>query len=180
MRACRYSDAARQKAPFDALTDPMTRLNAHPALTMSATTHTTPAADAKPLLRWMRFLLRFVAVYNVLAGLTMLIGYHEMYKLVDVAKPQLVLPIQLVGVLVGLFGVGYWMVTLRPVENRDLMLLGFLSKGLGSILGVAYVARGTLPPVFLVVLFFADVVYLVPFWLIIRRLYRLARQGARK
>ncbi|MCA9102899.1 MAG: hypothetical protein KDA63_17185 [Planctomycetales bacterium] len=141
---------------------------------MSANSESTSVADAQPLLRWMRWLLRFVAVYNVLAGVTMLVFYHEMYKLVDVAKPQLVLPIQLVGVLVGLFGVGYWLVARRPVENRDLLLLGFLSKGLGSVLGVYYVFRGVLPPVFLVVLFFADIVYLVPFWVIIRRLYRLA------
>lgn len=141
---------------------------------MSAETHDTQTADSQPLLPWMRGLLRFVAVYNVLAGLTMLIGYHEMYKVIDIAKPELVLPIQLVGMLVGLFGVGYWRVVTRPIENRDLMLLGFLSKALGSILGVTYVVNGTLPPVFLVVLFMADIVYLVPFWLIIRRLYRLA------
>jgi small multidrug resistance pump len=141
---------------------------------MSAETHDTPNADSQPLLPWMRGLLRFVAVYNVLAGLTMLIGYHEMYKMIDIAKPDLVLPIQLVGMLVGLFGVGYWRVATRPVENRDLLLLGLLSKGLGSILGIFHVAQGTLPPVFLVALFFADIVYLVPFWIITRRLYRLA------
>ena len=152
----------------------MTRINAKATLLMTAEKHTTAADDTRPLLPWMRGLLKFVAVFNVLAGVMMLVFYHESYKLMEISKPELVLPIQLVGVLVALFGVGYWRVVVRPVENRDLLLLGFLSKGLGSVLGVSYVALGVLPPVFLVVLFFADIVYLVPFWVIIRRLYRLA------
>lgn len=127
-----------------------------------------------PLSPWMRTLLRFVAVYNVLAGIGMLIFYHEGYKLLGVVKPQLNLPIQLVGVLVGLFGVGYWLVANNPVENRNVLMLGFWSKALGSVLGLYYVFAGKLPPVFLVVLFFADIVYLVPFAVILRRLYRLA------
>ena len=128
----------------------------------------------KPLRSWMTLLLRFVAVYNVLAGLSMLLFYHEAYKLMGIEKPELTLPLQLVGILVGLFGVGYWLVASNPVENRNLLLLGFLSKALGSILGMYYVAIGKLPPVFLGMLFFSDIVYLPPFFVILRVLYREA------
>ena len=127
-----------------------------------------------PLRPWMTFVLRFVAVYNVLAGLCMLVFYHESYKLMGLAKPTLVMPLQLVGILVALFGVGYWLVANDPVENRNVLMLGFWSKALGSLLGIYYVARGDLPPVFLVVLFLADIVYLPPFAIILRRLYREA------
>lgn len=127
-----------------------------------------------PLLPWMRILLRFVAVYNVLAGIGMLVFYHEGYKLLGLTKPSLNLPIQLVGVLVGLFGIGYWLVASNPVENRNVLMLGFWSKALGSVLGLYYLAVGKLPLVFLPVLFFADIVYLPPFYVILRRLYRLA------
>ncbi len=56
---------------------------------------------------WMKRLLWFVGGYNILAGITMLLFYHESFKFMGVAKPHLMLPIQLVGMLVGLFGVGY-------------------------------------------------------------------------
>jgi len=125
---------------------------------------------------WMRYVLRFVAVYNVLAGVTMLCFYHESYKAMGVAKPDLNLPIQLVGVLVALFGIGYWMVASHPVDNRNVLMLGFWSKLLGSVLGIYYVAVGKLPPIFLVVLFFADVIYLPLFYLILRRLSALAAE----
>lgn len=127
-----------------------------------------------PLADWMRYLLRFVAVYNLLAGLTLLVFYHEAFKIMGVKKPDMNLPIQLVGVMVGLFGVGYWMVARRPLLNRNILVLGFWSKALGSALGVYYVVLGKLPPVFLAVLFFADIIYLPPFAVIIRRLSRVA------
>ncbi len=127
---------------------------------------------AQPLTPWMTRLLWFVGGYNLLAGVGMLCLYHEGYKLLGVPKPDFNLPIQLVGVLVGLFGVGYWMVAANPVENRNLLLLGFWSKFLGSLLGTYYVAAGKLPPMFLAVLLVSDIGYLPPFYAILRRLRR--------
>ena len=82
--------------------------------------------------------------------------------------------VQLVGILVGLFGVGYLLVARKPLENRNVLLLGFLSKALGSVLGVGYVVLGKLPLGFFVLLFFSDIVYLPPFSFILWRLYRAA------
>jgi CDP-diglyceride synthetase len=132
--------------------------------------------STRPLAKWMKFVLRFVAVYNVLAGLFMLIGYHETYKIIGMEKPDISFPIQLVGILVGLFGVGYYLVAKNPIENRNVLALGFWSKFLGSCLGTGYVLMGKLPPQFIAVYFFADVIYLPPFYLIMRRLYALARE----
>jgi CDP-diglyceride synthetase len=139
---------------------------------------TTPEIPQKqkPLDKWMKFVLRFVAIFNVLAGLFMLIGYHETYKIIGMNKPDISFPIQLVGILVGLFGVGYYLVAKNPVENRNVLMLGFWSKFLGSCLGTYYVGRGQLPLQFVAVYFFADVIYLPPFYLIMRRLYAIARE----
>lgn len=129
-----------------------------------------------PLAPWMRRLLWFVGGYNLLAGLAMFCFYHEAYKAMGVAKPQLNLPIQLVGILVALFGVGYWLVASNPVENRNLLTLGFWSKLLGSVMGIYYIGAGKLPLAFLAVLFVSDIIYLPLFYAIMRRLYRLAAQ----
>lgn len=137
-------------------------------------TDTAEIVREKPLLSWMKFVLRFVAIYNVLAGLHMLILRHETYDMIGMAPPDIDFPIQLVGILVGLFGVGYYMVAKSPLENRNVLLLGFWSKFLGSCLGTYYVLRGILPPKFVLVYFFADIIYLIPFYLILRRLNRIA------
>lgn len=127
-----------------------------------------------PLTPWMKSLLWFAGGYNLLAGAGMLCLYHEGYKVLGMSKPEVNLPVQLVGVLVGLFGVGYWLVAGNPVENRNLLMLGFCSKALGSVLGVYYVLAGKLPVFFLAILLVSDIVYLPPFAIIVRRLYRIA------
>ena len=129
-----------------------------------------------PLAPWMRKLLWFVGGYNLLAGVGMICFYHEGYKLLGLEKPHLNLPVQLVGILVALFGVGYWLVAVNPVENRNLLMLGFWSKALGSLFGVYYVLAGKLPLIFLALLLVSDIAYLPPFAIVLRRLYRLAGQ----
>lgn len=131
----------------------------------------------KPLTRWMRFVLRFVAVFNICAGLNMLLLYHETYKLIGMEKPAVSLFTQLTGILVALFGVGYYMVARNPVENRNVLLLGFWSKFLGSCLALFYVLSGKLPWTFMIIVFFADIIYLPPFYLILQRLKQVARSS---
>ncbi len=125
----------------------------------------------QPLQPWMKFLLRFAGTYNVLAGMSMICFYHEGYKLLGVSKPELVLPIQVVGILVALFGVGYHLVAGNPVENRNLLALGFWAKALSSAATIPYIAAGKLPWSFLPVVVFSDIIYLPFFYVIMRRLY---------
>jgi small multidrug resistance pump len=129
----------------------------------------------QPLKPWMRTLIRFAGIYNLLVALMLVPFYHEALKTLGLPKPELMLFVQLVGILVGLFGVGYWMVAAHPIENRNLLLLGFLSKLLGTVLGLGYVILGKVPLAFFVLLIFSDIVYLPPFAIILRRLNRIAR-----
>ncbi|MBN1590412.1 MAG: hypothetical protein JW888_12935 [Pirellulales bacterium] len=138
------------------------------------THETVEGPPSEPLLRWMRFVLRFAGTFNLLAGACMIVFYHEGYRMLGVPKPELILPVQIMGILVGLFGVGYHWVAARPVQNRDLLILGWLSKAICSALALAYVVVGVLPWHFAVAVFFADVIYLPPFWIIWRRLKRFA------
>lgn len=133
-----------------------------------------------PLRPWMKSLLYFAGAYNVLAGLGMFCLYHEGFKLLGLTKPELILPIQLVGLFVLLFGVGYVLVARNPLENRNVLLLGFLSKLLGSVFGLAYVARGDLPLVFIPLLLVSDIAYLPPFLMILRRLNTITKSHALK
>lgn len=127
---------------------------------------------------WMRKLLMFAGCYNLLVGINLSIFYHEMFKFFGLPKPSLIMYVQLVGILVALFGVGYWRVVFHPIRNRDLLFLGFLSKLFGTFLGTGYVLLGKMPPIFFVILLFSDIVYLPFFWMIIRRVYRIADERA--
>ena len=128
-------------------------------------------ASNDPLRPWMWYLLRFAGTFNLLAGAGMICLYHEGYKLLGEPRPTLILPVQVMGILVGLFGVGYHLVASNPLQNLNILMLGFWSKALSSALALWYVGRGRLGPGFGVVVFFADVIYLPPFYVILRRLY---------
>lgn len=120
----------------------------------------------------MRFLLRFAGFFNLLAALCMMCFYHEGYRWLGLKGPELALPVQVMGVLVGLFGVGYLLVAARPLENVNLLHLGFWSKAISSAFALAHVAAGNLPWLFVPILLFADVAYLPFFWIILRHLKR--------
>ena len=102
----------------------------------------------------------------------MMILYHEGYKILGLVKPEFVLPIQLVGLLVAIFGVGYLMVDRCPSLNGNVLMLGLMSKLLGPLLALPWIFNGTLPIAMLAVLFFADTIYVWPFWNIYRTISR--------
>jgi hypothetical protein len=130
-----------------------------------------------PLRTWMTRVLWLAAGYNLLAGAGMLCFVHEGYKLLGMHKPELNLPVQLVGMLVAIFGLGYALVAVDPVTNRNVLLLGFLTKLLGPLLALFYVAIGKLPPVFVAVLLVSDLVYLPPFAAILFHIHSWRHRG---
>ncbi len=121
---------------------------------------------------WMHVLLKFAGYYNLVAGLAMMILYHEGYKILGVPKPEFVLPIQLVGLLVAIFGLGYLLVDREPSLNRNVLWLGLLSKAIGPMFALPWIFDGTLPLAMLAVLFFADTIYVWPFWKIYQTILR--------
>lgn len=126
-----------------------------------------------PLSPWMRPLLFAAAGYNLLAGASMLVFVHEGYKLLGLSKPELVLPVQLLGIIVAIFGVGYWIAAREPVENRNVLLLGLLSKTLGPLAAMYYIAAGKLPLAFLLVLVVSDLAWVPPMAIIFARARRI-------
>ncbi len=67
----------------------------------------------------------------------------------------------------------------NPVENRNILTLGFLSKLISSIAALAYVVGGRITPWFALMVFFSDVIYLPFFYIIMRQLYAAARADGR-
>ena len=124
----------------------------------------------------MTVVLRIAGSWNLLAGLGMIVLYHEGFKLLGASKPSPALSIQVLGVLVALFGWGYHLVATDPWRNRNLLMLGFWSKAAATVLALVYVALGRLPWWFMLVVFFADTIYLPPFFTILRRIDRAGRQ----
>ena len=83
---------------------------------------------------------------------------------------------QCLGMIVGVYGVGYAIAAGDPVRHWPIVLVGLLGKILGPI-GFAYhVCRGALPWLFGATIVFNDLIWLPAFVLILRWVRRSARQ----
>jgi peroxiredoxin len=127
--------------------------------------------------RWMPAVLLVAGGYNLLwsAWMTLfpelsfgLSGLQAAGKPLD--YPQLW---QGVGGLVGVFGVGYVIAAINPVRHWAVVFVGLLSK-LGAGVGTTIaVLAGTTSPSALLFTLFNDVIWWVPFFLIVRRAYQV-------
>ena len=127
-----------------------------------------------PLRPRMFWLLIVAGLYNIALGINTVARPASGFEAFGLPQPELMLFVELVGLMVVVFGVGYLMVAFRPLANRGVLALGIFGKSLVALCGLIYVARGVLPPSYLAVVIFSDLIWLVPFALILARLQRLA------
>ena len=79
--------------------------------------------------------------------------------------------------IVGVYGIGYVAAARDPLRHWPIVLVGFLGKIFGPLGYVMGVARGEVPPAFGVTLPTNDLVWWVPFGMILWQAWR-SRQSA--
>ncbi len=75
------------------------------------------------------------------------------------------------GLVIVLFGVGYVIASTNPLQHWSIVLIGFLGKSLGPIGMVWSVCHGQVSPKVLYLIPINDVIWLLPFGLILQRVY---------
>lgn len=132
----------------------MTPLNRESAATASA-----PA--------WMGRWLVAAGVYNLAwGGLTVLVP-SWLFTLTGMEPPNYPFIWQCVGMIVGVYGIGYLAASTDPVRHWPIVLVGFLGKVFGPLGYVMGVAQGDVPPAFGVTLPTNDLLWWVPFGLML-------------
>lgn len=94
--------------------------------------------------RWMTFVLVAAGVYNILWGAWVIIRPMDLFDMTGIARPLYPGIWQCVGMIVGVYGIGYAVAARDPFRHWPIVLVGFLGKTLGPI-GMAY-QMVTLPP----------------------------------
>ena len=133
---------------------------------MSTLTAPSPYPTAP---RWMRSVLLAAAAYNLLWGAWVVIAPLHVWRLFDMAAINYPSVWQSVGMIVGVYGLGYGIAALDPARHWPIVLVGFLGKVFGPI-GLAQKVwlEGELPVRFGWVNVFNDLIWIVPFALILR------------
>jgi hypothetical protein len=130
---------------------------------------------------WMGWVLRAAGVYNLLWGGLVVLAPHAVFDLLG--APRLegagVAVWQCVGMVIGVYGVGYWCAAGDPLRHWPIVLVGLLGKIFGPIGFVdAALIRGVFPVQFGWTILTNDLLWWLPFGLILLAARRAHTAGA--
>lgn len=117
---------------------------------------------------WARWTLVAAAAYNLLWGAFVVLAPNALFTLFDMPVPSHPGIWQCVGMIVGVYGVGYACAALSPYRHWPIVLVGLLGKILGPIGFVQAAWTGQFPWRFGWTILTNDLVWWLPFLLILR------------
>lgn len=121
-------------------------------------------------------------IYNLVWGVFVIGWPNALFDLIGAERPNYPAIWQCVGMIVGVYGLGYLVAALDPRTHWPIVLIGLLGKVFGPIGYFNAVAHESLPPLFGITILFNDLIWWLPFGFILLDAYRhqsvaVARQG---
>jgi len=124
---------------------------------------------------WLNITLKLAAIYNIIWGAVVVTFPDLLFELAGMELPLYPMIWQSVGMIVGVYGIGYWVASRDYIRHWPVVLVGYLGKIFGPI-GIFYqVAFLDFPKAFLVVTLFNDLIWLLPFTLMVVAAYKTHR-----
>ncbi|MFK7900401.1 MAG: alkyl hydroperoxide reductase [Cyclobacteriaceae bacterium] len=121
---------------------------------------------------WMKVTMKVAAVYNILWGAWAVLFPLAFFKLTGMADPVHPMIWQGMGMVIGVYGLGYWWAGSNPIKHWPIVAVGFLGKIFGPIGFVFNYFQGVVPAEFGYTLITNDLIWWVPFFLIMREVHK--------
>ena len=136
-------------------------------------------APRPPAPRWMALTLYAAAVYNLVWGAWVVLFPNHFFDLVGMERPVHPSIWQCVGMIVGVYGIGYALAARNPLIHWPIVLVGLLGKLLGPIGYVdGALIRQNLNPAFGLTIPTNDLIWWVPFGMILWASWKYHHRGA--
>ena len=120
----------------------------------------------------MSITLLLAGLYNILFGAWAVLFPHSWFDLSGMNRPLYPEIWQSVGMIVGVYGLGYMIAATDPVRHYPIILVGFLGKIFGPIGFVSAIVRDVFPAKAAFVILTNDLIWWVPFALILWHCFR--------
>ena len=124
--------------------------------------------------------LRLAGAYNMLWGASVIFFPFLFFDLSGLPRPFYPEIWQCVGMIVGVCGLGYWLAAENPVEHWIIVLVGMLGKIFGPIGFLKAIYDGVFNTKMAIVIVFNDIIWWIPFGLILMEVYRRKQDGKAK
>lgn len=121
---------------------------------------------------WMKPVLISAGIYNILwGGITIFFPhfYFSFSHMADINYPEIW---QCVGMIVGVYGIGYIIAAFDPYKHWPIILVGLLGKILGPIGYLNALAAGRFTLTAGIVNIFNDIIWIVPFVIILFKAHK--------
>lgn len=133
---------------------------------MIQTTESQGVHSLRP--RWMRITLMAAAVYNIVWGAWVILFPNAIFQWVGINPPLYPQLWQCIGMIVAVYGIGYAIAAQSPLRHWPIVLVGWMGKTLGAFGFLWAAAGGQLPWSFGATIVTNDLIWIVPFALILR------------
>jgi len=124
--------------------------------------------------------LRMAAVYNILWGAWVILFPQHFFRLLGMPEINHPMIWQGMGMVIGVYGLGYWWASGDPLRHWPIVAVGFLGKILGPLGYLFNVLQGQAWPQFGWTLITNDLIWWIPFTLILRAAWHAERAVAGK
>lgn len=112
---------------------------------------------------WIRTTLKLAGIYNLAWGAWIVLFPLQPFQLLRIAEPNYPALVQCLGMVIGVYGIGYWIAASDSVTHWPIVFVGLLGKLFGPI-GFAWAAScGELPWKMGLGILANDLVWWVPF-----------------
>lgn len=122
-----------------------------------------------------KFILRIAGIYNMLFGLVTIIFPNLFFEMAGMELPLYPMIWQCVGMIVGVYGLGYWIAAGDPKRHWPIVLVGFLGKLFGPIGFAWYLAQGVFPFKWGLIIMFNDIIWWLPFGILLYEAYKASK-----
>jgi len=119
----------------------------------------------------IKITLKLAAIYNVAWGSMAIMLPIQSFEVLGMPPPLYPQLWQCIGMIVGVYGLGYCIAASDPVIHWPIVLVGFLGKILGPIGFAAAIIKDELPLIFGVHVITNDLIWWIPFFLILKHVY---------
>lgn len=109
------------------------------------------------------YILKLAAIYNLIWGATVILMPNLFFDLAGMPRPSYPEIWQCVGMIVGVYGVGYWLAARNPYLHYPIVIVGLLGKILGPIGFLQAILAERFTLLFGVNIIFNDLIWWIPF-----------------
>ena len=105
------------------------------------------------------------AIYNALWGTLVVLFPFALFDLLSIPRPETAALFQVIGMMVGVYAYGYYLLARDPVRYCGLIWIGLAGKTFGPVGFLWSYLQGELPLAFGWILVFNDLIWWPVFWM---------------